>query len=202
MPKNQFQRMVYAFLTVLITVHAFVFFSLYVVNGTTLMTINNKTSVLSAINHQGGVYTFSHYLPIWGVILIEFFLAFTLENLIGSPLSFKIACKIVDPKKSSPFLFETAIIAATVLIMCPAMSFLASIMYYPYYLGFNVFTMLANWLKLICFNFPFALFTQLFFIQPIVRRIFHFLFCRQNNAPGHLSDSIAENVAGDVGVSA
>lgn len=37
MPKNQFQRMVFAFITVLITVHAYVFYSLYVVNGTMLM---------------------------------------------------------------------------------------------------------------------------------------------------------------------
>ena len=37
MPKNQFQRMVFAFLTVLVTVHAYVFYSLYVVNGNALM---------------------------------------------------------------------------------------------------------------------------------------------------------------------
>ena len=29
MPRNQFQRMVFAFLTVLVTVHAYVFYSLY-----------------------------------------------------------------------------------------------------------------------------------------------------------------------------
>lgn len=47
-------------------------------------------------------------------------------------------------------------------LMCPAMSFLAAIIYYPYYAGFNMFTLLANWLKLVCYNFPFAFFTQLF----------------------------------------
>ena len=41
MPRNQFQRTVFAFLTVLVTVHAYVFFSLYVVNGNTLMTIKS-----------------------------------------------------------------------------------------------------------------------------------------------------------------
>ena len=69
-------------------------------------------------------------------------------------------------------LFETAIICATVGIMCPAMSFLAAFLYYPYYEGFHVLTLLANWLKLVCFNFPFAFFTQLFFIQPAVRTLF------------------------------
>lgn len=39
MPRNQVQRMVFALLTVLVTVHAYVFYSLYVINGNTLMQI-------------------------------------------------------------------------------------------------------------------------------------------------------------------
>lgn len=177
MPRNQFQRMVFAFLTVLITVHAYVFFSLYVIHGTTLMAANQSGSVLSAIKNQGGVYMFGSYLPIWAVILIEFCFAFLLENIMGSPLSFKLASRVFDPRKNHPMIFETAIICATVGLMCPAMSLIAAIIYYPYnYVDFNIFTMLADWLKLVCFNFPFAFFTQLFFIQPFVRTIFKLLF--------------------------
>ena len=169
MPRNQFQRTVFAFLTVVVTVHAYVFYSLYVINGSTLMNITGESSVLNAINAQGGVYMFGRMLPIWAVILIEFCFAFTLENIMGSPCSFKLACKVFDPAKDHPMMFETAIICATVGLMCPAMSFIAAFMYYPYYAGFNIFTLLANWLKLVCFNFPFAYFTQLFFIQPFIR---------------------------------
>lgn len=176
MPRNQFQRMVFAFLTVLITVHAYVFYSLYVVNGNTLMELNQTGSVLAAINKQGGVYMFAHYLPIWAVILIEFCCAYCLEIIMGSPCSFKLASRVFNPRKDHPMLFESAIICATVGLMCPAMSFLAAIMYYPYYAGFHVATLLANWLKLVCFNFPFAFFTQMFFIQPCVRTLFRFLF--------------------------
>lgn len=168
--------MVFAFLTVLITVHAYVFYSLYVVNGNTLMELNQTGSVLAAINKQGGVYMFAHYLPIWAVILIEFCCAYCLEIIMGSPCSFKLASRVFDPRKDHPMLFESAIICATVGLMCPAMSFLAAIMYYPYYAGFHVATLLANWLKLVCFNFPFAFFTQMFFIQPCVRTLFRFLF--------------------------
>ena len=75
-------------------------------------------------------------------------------------------------------LFETAIICAPVGIMCPAMSFLAAWFYYPYYAGFNIFTLLANWLKLVCLNLPFAYFSQLFFIQPLVRVLFKLIFSR------------------------
>lgn len=176
MPTNQFQRMVFALLTVVLTVHAYVFFSLCEVNGQTLMDINGSSSVISAINHQGGVYMFGNYLPIWAIILIEFAFAYCLEVVMGSPCSFKLASKVFDPSKNHPMLFETAIICATVGLMCPAMSFLAAIFYYPYYAGFDVITLLANWLKLMCFNFPFAFFTQLFFIQPLIRTVFKFLF--------------------------
>lgn len=176
MPRNQFQRMVFAFLTVLVTVHAYVFYSLYVVNGTTLMALTGEGHVLQAIRAQGGVYMLGRMLPIWAVILVEFCLAFGLECVMGSPCSFKLACRVFDPKTSHPMHFESAVICATVGLMCPAMSFLAALLYYPYYEGFNLLTLLANWLKLVCLNFPFAYFTQLFFIQPLVRTAFKVLF--------------------------
>ena len=181
MPQNKFQRLMFALITVIITVHAYVFFSLYVVNGNTLMAINEETSVIAAINKQGGVMMCGQMLPIWAIILVEFCLAYSLEIFVGQPLSFKLTSKVFDMKTTHPVLFETAIICATVGIMCPAMSFIAAFLYYPYYMGFNIFTLLANWLKLICFNFPFAYFSQLFFIQPTVRTIFKIIFVRNKN---------------------
>ena len=147
MPSNKKERAIFAFITVLITVHAYVFYSLYVINGSTLMNATGESSVLIAINHLGGVYMFGRYLPIWAVVLTEFCFAYCMEMLVGSPFSFKMACKNF-----------------------------AAFLFYPYYAGFHIVTLLANWLKLICFNFPFAYFSQLFFIQPLVRTIFKFLF--------------------------
>ena len=175
-PMSKSKRALYAFLTVLVTVHAYVFYSLYVVNGATLMQYTGASSVLGAIRAQGGVMMFGAMLPIWAIVLIEFVCAYTLEMLVGSPSSFKLAARVFDPKTTHPVLFETAVICATVGIMCPMMSFLAAWMYYPYYQGFSIFTLLANFLKLVCFNFPFAFFTQLFFIQPLIRTIFKKLF--------------------------
>ncbi len=187
MPRNQFQRMIFALITVIITVHAYVFYSLYVVNGNILMEVTNTNSVLEAIKAQGGVYMCGANVPIWAVVVLEFVLAYTLENVMGSPCSFKLACKVFDPRTTHPVLFETAIICATVGLMCPAMSFIAAFLYYPYYAGFNIVSLLASWIKLMCFNFPFAFFTQLFFIQPFVRTVFKFLFrkdiaARANNS--------------------
>ena len=179
MPRNQFERMMFALMTVIVTVHAYVFYSLYVVNGSTLMSVTGENSVLDAVNAMGGVYMLGRNVPIWAVVITEFILAYTLEVTVGSHMSFKLACKVFDPRETHPVLFETAIICATVGIMCPSMSFLAAFLYYPYYAGFNVFTLLANWIKLVCFNFPFAFFSQLFFIQPLIRTCFKAVFRRK-----------------------
>ena len=172
--------MIFALLTVIITVHAYVFYSLYVVNGQTLMNVTGAQSVLAAIRAQGGVYMAGRMVPIWAVVLTEFCLAYCLEIIMGSPSSFKLAMRVCDPQKTHPVLFETVIICATVGLMCPAMSLIAAFLYYPYYSGFHLATLLANWLKLVCFNFPFAYFTQLFFIQPLVRTVFKALFARKS----------------------
>ncbi len=181
MPKNQFQRMMFALLTVVVTVHAYVFYSLYVINGSFFSSVDGAAGVIDGINRNGGVMMFGHPLPIWAVVLVEFCLAYALECVMGSPFSFKLACRVFDPETTHPVLFETAIICATVGLMCPAMSFLAAIIYYPYYMGFNVFTFLANWIKLVCFNFPFAFFSQLFFIQPLIRTVFKAFFAKSLN---------------------
>lgn len=184
MPRNAFQRFIFSLLTVFITVQCYVFYSLYVVNGQTFLTLAASatsaayTSVLDAIGVLGGVYMCGHYVPIWAVIAVEFCFAILLEMLVGSPFSFKLASMNFDPRTTHPVLFETAIICATVGIMCPAMSFIAAFLYYPYYEGFRAIRLLANWLRLVCYNFPFAFFTQLFFIQPLIRKVFKLLFRR------------------------
>ncbi len=165
-----------------ITVHAYVFYSLYVVNGSTLMSVTGATSVLSAIDKQGGVLLCGHMAPIWAVVIVEFLFAYIIEIFVGSPASFRLASKVFDITKTHPVMFETAVICATVGIMCPVMSFIAAWLYYPYYAGFSILTLLADWIKLVCFNFPFAFFSQLYFIQPIVRTVFKLIFVRKSKA--------------------
>ena len=62
--------------------------------------------------------------------------------------------------------------------MCPMMSCIATILYN----GINA-EFFANWMHKIVFNFPFAFFSQLFFIQPIERIIFGVLFKKQLSKP-------------------
>jgi len=52
MPRNQFQKMFFAFVTVIVTVHAYVFYSLYVIHGTTFMESMGAAGVLEEIKEE------------------------------------------------------------------------------------------------------------------------------------------------------
>ena len=176
MSRNRTQHLVYALITVFITVHLFVFYSLYVIEGDSLMHTTGTTSVLQAINSQGGIYMLGSYLPIWLMIVIETVCAFVLAVAMGSPLAFRLASRKFDPRRNHPMIFESAIITATVCLMCPSMSLLADIFYYPYYEGFDIIDFLCRWFRLVCYNLPFAYFSQMFFVQPFVRFVIRRLF--------------------------
>jgi len=176
MLKKRTQHLVYALITVFITVHLFVFYSLYIIEGDSLIQATGTASVLQALDSQGGVYMFGSYLPIWLMIVIETVCAFVLAVVMGSPLAFRLASRKFDPRRNHPMIFESAIITATVCLMCPSMSLLADFFYYPYYKGFDVIDFLCRWFRLVCYNLPFAYFSQMFFVQPFVRYVIRRLF--------------------------
>lgn len=156
MPRTKFQKVVFALLSVTITVHLFVFYNIAIEMG------GMSNEVFAAARH---------------VVLVEFLSAFVLQIFIAGPLSLKIAFSIVNPREDKPYILTTAIICVTVSLMCPMMSFIATVLY-------NGLTpeFLAQWMQKIVFNFPFAFFTQLFFIQPLVRFLFRNIFKKQLNS--------------------
>lgn len=167
MPETKFQRLMFALITVIITVPCFVFFcSSYEAGGFNVDVIKNSLI----------------FIP------IEFILAYLCEVFIGSPLSVKLALKAINPEKNDHMIVETAVICATVGIMCPLMSFLATILYNGIIAvgigGASLTNFIINfipyWLQKVVLNFPFALLSQLFFIQPLTRTIFKAIF--KNNS--------------------
>lgn len=153
MPATKFQRIVFAFLTVSITVHLFVFYNLAI----SMKGMSNQVFIASR-----------------GVIPLEFIFAFLLEIFLVGPLAEKLAFRVVNPREDKPYIVTTAVIFATVGLMCPMMSFIATILYDGITAEF-----LAQWMQKIVFNLPFAVFTQLMFIQPFVRFLFRAIFRKQ-----------------------
>ena len=78
----------------------------------------------------------------------DFFLSACKQPGRKARTSFRLACKNFDPRTTHPVLFETSIICATVGLMVPAMSLIATFLYYPYNNGFQIYTALVQLLRL------------------------------------------------------
>ena len=108
MPQTKRQSLLFALITVMITVPCFVLYCLSIENGG-ILNVDLKFALI--------------------LIPIEFVLAYLSEIFIGGPLSMKLALKAIPPKEYKPMIVETAVICTTVCIMCTWMSFLATILY-------------------------------------------------------------------------
>ena len=99
---------------------------------------------------------------------------------------------IYAKKKSKKNAAVAAIIGAVLMgiLSIPVNYFIT----YPFYYNFmpkeailQAYQLIVPSMKsilqcLVCFNFPFAFFTQLFFIQPIVRTVFKWIFAKDIKA--------------------
>lgn len=150
MPKTKFQEIVFAIMMVIIMVYAIVTYNVALNIGGL-----SNTVFLIALKE----------LPLIGVI------AFLIEGLFVSKIARKKAMQIVDIKHDNPFFMIIMISVVTVCLMCPIMSFIATIMYH----GINS-NFITNWFQAIVFNFPMALCWQLFYAGPFVRFIFKKIF--------------------------
>lgn len=102
--------------------------------------------------------------------------AFLLEFFVVDKMAHALAFRIVTPKDRQ-IVIVLAISAMIVCIMCPVMSLIATVLFKN--AGANV---LATWFKTTFFNFPVALFWQIFYCGPCIRFIFGKLFPEKENA--------------------
>jgi hypothetical protein len=82
---------------------------------------------------------------------------------------------LVTPGKDNPLLVTVAVAGCTVFLMCPIMSFWATLIFK--YNGLK--TLLAVYLQTLVCNFPMALLWQVFFAGPFVRWLFRTIFKKQ-----------------------
>lgn len=150
MPKTKTQEIVFAIMMVIVMVYAMVTYNVSLNMGG----LSNKVFLIALKE-----------LPIMGII------AFLVEGLFVSKIARKKAMEIVDVKRDNPFMMVIMISAVTVCLMCPIMSFIATIMHH----GVNT-NFIANWFQAIVFNFPMALCWQLFYAGPFVRFVFKKIF--------------------------
>jgi len=150
MPRTTFQKIFFMSLTVLLSVTAFTIYNVALSMGS----MSNRVFLI-AIRE----------------VPLTFMIAFLLEALFFFRIAEKLAFRFVDPGRDRPLVIIIAITSMTICLMCPAMSFAATLIYD----GFSS-ELIANWLQKIAFNFPFAFFIQIFVIGPFVRLVFRTIF--------------------------
>lgn len=106
-----------------------------------------------------------HELVIMGPI------AFILDFFLYGHLAKKIAFGFINPAEAKQYEIILAISSVTVCLMCPTMSFAATLLFSHAGSEF-----VAVWFQKTALNFPMAFFWQIFFAGPVVRRIFGLLF--------------------------
>ena len=92
--------------------------------------------------------------------------AFVLEFFIVEKFATKLAFRIVTPQ-DRPIFITLAISSMIVCIMCPIMSFIATLLF-----AHADNQLIAVWIQKTFMNFPVAFFWQIFIAGPLVRNLF------------------------------
>lgn len=150
MPKTKSQKLVFGILM-----------SVFMACGMELYNISLK---------QGG-FTCAVFLPALREISYMWIVVLIVSSLVGNRIGQALAFRHVTPGQDNPFFITLMISGCTVLVMCPIMSMIASILFH----GVNEH-LLTTWVSTVARNFPMAILWQIFFAGPLVRLIFRTLY--------------------------
>lgn len=151
MPKNRLQNFIFTLLMAFVMVYGMVCYNIALNTG------SMSNVVFAMALHE--------MVIMWPVAVI-------LEMFVVERLAQKLAFRLVIPGKDRPIVIIAAISGMIVCLMCPIMSFIATILFKSP--GVEI---VAVWLQTTVLNFPMALCLQLLIAGPLVRRIFGLLFC-------------------------
>lgn len=155
MPKNKFQDVIFTFLMAAVMVYGMVCYNISLETG--------------GLRDE----VFAMALGEWPIMTLA---AILLELIIVGRLSKVVAFRLVSPAESGPTPIMLAISAASVWMMCPSMSLIATLLFK----GGIQPGVLSTWIQTTFLNFPMALIWQFFFAGPLVRRIFGLLLREKN----------------------
>lgn len=100
--------------------------------------------------------------------------AFIAQRYVAGPMAKKLASRHFTMGKDKPLLITVAMAGFTVMMMAPIMTLYVAILHN----GFIPDVPLL-WLEKLAVNFPAALFLQIFYVGPLVRFVFRWLFKKQ-----------------------
>ena len=103
-------------------------------------------------------------------------IVFVISSLWGNKLGARLSERLVEPGRDTPFMCMLARSSCTVLVMCPTMSLVGTIIFSLIMAGASPAALPAIWVGNVLKNFPMALLWNLFFAGPVTRGICGKLF--------------------------
>ncbi|MCD8366843.1 MAG: hypothetical protein LUC48_02315 [Clostridiales bacterium] len=107
---------------------------------------------------------------------------FLISNLYGNRFGGAFAAKHTDPQRDNPYVCQLLRQGATVAIMCPSMSLIASVLFNVILAGAPVYQLPAIWVGTLLKNFPMAFFWNFFAAAPLTYWLFGRLFPEKQTA--------------------
>ena len=149
MPKTKFQNVVFTLMMSFLMVYAMICY--------------NISMNIGGMTNQVFLMAFHEMIIMWPA-------AFILEFFLVDHLAHKLAFCMVTPQ-DRPIVITLAISIMIIAIMCPIMSFIATLLFKNAGKEF-----VAVWLQTTFLNFPVAFFWQLMYCGPFIRFLFRKLF--------------------------
>ena len=152
MPKTKFQSLIFTLIMV--------FFMVY---SMTVYTVSEKFGGLS----------YRVFYVATKEMWLEYVIVFLLVFFAVSKIAQKLAFRIVNPMEDKPIFVILAVSSFTVTIVVPTITLIATFLH-----GGFTSDWFTRWISLAVSCFPVALCLQIFFVGPLVRKIFRLVFSR------------------------
>ncbi|MCD7862459.1 MAG: hypothetical protein LUG61_02835 [Lachnospiraceae bacterium] len=104
---------------------------------------------------------------------------FIISNLYGNRFGAAFAAKHSDPEKDNPYVCQLLRQGATVAVMCPSMSLIASLLFNIALAGAPITQLPAIWVGTLLKNFPMAFFWNFFAAAPFTHWVFGRIFAKK-----------------------
>ena len=149
MPKTKLQNVVFTLMMSFLMVYAMICY--------------NISMNIGGMTNQVFLMAFHEMIIMWPA-------AFILEFFIVDNLAHKLAFRMVTPQ-DRPIVITLAISIMIIAVMCPVMSFIATLLFKDAGKEF-----VAVWFQTTFLNFPVAFFWQLIYCGPFIRFLFRKMF--------------------------
>lgn len=138
-----------------------------------------NSAIQAGLHLQAGGFTNLTYAVVGKALTEAIFmglLVIAVSELWGNRLGGKLASKVCDPSKDNPFFCRLMRQGCTVLVMCPSMSLMATIIFSLILGGVPVVELPVKWLGTLLKNFPMAFFWNMFAAAPFANWVCGKLF--------------------------